>query len=193
MWNLCAPTMCPQKAGQPYFPGGCRVPALRCFSKRRNFEKVSVNVVPDISGLRLNFILEPGLTIWVRLIFKKSQKSVSLYPPAASCEYAGRRSLRPGARFQWRKQPWCNFFITTGIFVRKFTLSRTSRRFESVSEYYLHRANGPASPHWNGRTGKVRPTMSKHGCCINYALWRQADRALCSNLAKTYTPERMKA
>jgi len=94
MWNLCAP-MCRRKRAS-LIPRRLSSPALRCFSKEETSKKVSVNVVPDISGLRLNFILEPAYYLGT-VDFKKSQKR-SLYPPAASCEYAGRRSLRPGAR-----------------------------------------------------------------------------------------------
>ncbi len=48
-----------QKAGQPYSQEAVES-SIAVLQQRGNFEKVSVNVVPDISGLRLNFILEPA-------------------------------------------------------------------------------------------------------------------------------------
>src|ERR1700680_417736 len=48
-----------QKAGQAYSQADVetRISALQVAG---GFEKVTVNVIPDISGLRLNFILEPA-------------------------------------------------------------------------------------------------------------------------------------
>jgi outer membrane protein insertion porin family len=37
--------------------------SISALQKQGNFEKVTVNVVPDISGLRLNFILEPAYSL----------------------------------------------------------------------------------------------------------------------------------
>src|SRR5277367_1749128 len=48
-----------QQAGEPY--SEARVEAsISALQEKWHFEKVTVNVVPDISGLRLNFILEPA-------------------------------------------------------------------------------------------------------------------------------------
>ena len=48
-----------QKVGQPYSQAAVEasIPALQ---RAGGFEKVTVNVIPDIAGLRLNFILEPA-------------------------------------------------------------------------------------------------------------------------------------
>ncbi len=48
-----------QKSGEPYSEEKVEasIPALE---RQGSFEKVTVNVIPDISGLRLNFILEPA-------------------------------------------------------------------------------------------------------------------------------------
>ncbi len=48
-----------QKAGQPYSQANIEA-SIAELQRVGGFEKVTVNVVPDISGLRLNFILEPA-------------------------------------------------------------------------------------------------------------------------------------
>jgi outer membrane protein insertion porin family len=48
-----------QKAGQPYSQANV-LASISALQKAGGFEKVTVNVIPDISGLRLNFILEPA-------------------------------------------------------------------------------------------------------------------------------------
>lgn len=48
-----------QKAGQPYSQADVQA-SISALQVAGGFEKVTVNVIPDISGLRLNFILEPA-------------------------------------------------------------------------------------------------------------------------------------
>jgi outer membrane protein assembly factor BamA len=48
-----------QKAGQPYSEKDVEA-SIDALQKAGHFEKVMVNVIPDISGLRLNFVLEPA-------------------------------------------------------------------------------------------------------------------------------------
>src|ERR1700735_1174136 len=48
-----------QKAGQPYSQADVEA-SISALQVAGGFEKVTVNVIPDISGLRLNFILEPA-------------------------------------------------------------------------------------------------------------------------------------
>lgn len=48
-----------QKAGEPYSEAKVEESAA-ALQKAGNFEKVEVNVVPEIHGLRLNFVLEPA-------------------------------------------------------------------------------------------------------------------------------------
>src|SRR5580704_5267645 len=48
-----------QKAGKPYSQADVE-PSISALQVAGGFEKVTVNVIPDISGLRLNFILEPA-------------------------------------------------------------------------------------------------------------------------------------
>ncbi|MFZ0321557.1 MAG: POTRA domain-containing protein [Candidatus Sulfotelmatobacter sp.] len=53
-----------QQAGQPY--DETKVEAtISALRQQGGFEKVAVNVIPDISGLRLNFILEPAYYLGV--------------------------------------------------------------------------------------------------------------------------------
>lgn len=48
-----------QKAGEPYSQQKVEA-SIEALQKDGNFPKVSVNVVPDLAGLRLNFLLEPA-------------------------------------------------------------------------------------------------------------------------------------
>ncbi|MGA3347507.1 MAG: POTRA domain-containing protein [Candidatus Sulfotelmatobacter sp.] len=48
-----------QKAGQPYAQADVQA-SIDALQREGKFEKVEVNVIPEISGLRLNFILEPA-------------------------------------------------------------------------------------------------------------------------------------
>lgn len=48
-----------QQVGEPYAQAKVEA-SISALQKQGNFDKVTVNVVPDISGLRLNFILEPA-------------------------------------------------------------------------------------------------------------------------------------
>jgi outer membrane protein insertion porin family len=48
-----------QKAGQPYSQGKVQE-SIEALKATGNFPKVEVNVVPDLTGLRLNFLLEPA-------------------------------------------------------------------------------------------------------------------------------------
>jgi outer membrane protein insertion porin family len=48
-----------QKAGQPYSQAAVEA-SISALQRAGGFEKVTVNVIPDVSGLRLNFILEPA-------------------------------------------------------------------------------------------------------------------------------------
>jgi outer membrane protein insertion porin family len=48
-----------QKAGQPYSQANV-LASISALQKAGGFEKVTVNVIQDISGLRLNFVLEPA-------------------------------------------------------------------------------------------------------------------------------------
>jgi outer membrane protein assembly factor BamA len=48
-----------QKAGQPYSQEDV-LATLSALEKAGGFQKVTVNVIPDVTGLRLNFILEPA-------------------------------------------------------------------------------------------------------------------------------------
>jgi outer membrane protein assembly factor BamA len=48
-----------QKAGQPYSQEDV-LATLSALEKAGGFQKVTVNVIPDVNGLRLNFILEPA-------------------------------------------------------------------------------------------------------------------------------------
>jgi outer membrane protein assembly factor BamA len=48
-----------QKPGQPYSPADVEA-TISALQRVGGFEKVTVDVIPDISGLRLNFILEPA-------------------------------------------------------------------------------------------------------------------------------------
>jgi outer membrane protein insertion porin family len=48
-----------QKAGQPYSEANVQA-SVSALQHAGGFEKVTVDVIPDISGLRLNFILEPA-------------------------------------------------------------------------------------------------------------------------------------
>ena len=48
-----------QKAGKPYSQADVEA-SISALQVAGGFEKVTVNVIPDISGLRLNFILEPA-------------------------------------------------------------------------------------------------------------------------------------
>ncbi len=48
-----------QKAGQPYSQAEVEA-SIASLQTAGHFEKVTVNVIPDVSGLRLNFILEPA-------------------------------------------------------------------------------------------------------------------------------------
>src|SRR5947209_20621829 len=53
-----------QKPGEPYSQGKVEA-SLSALREKGGFPKVEVNVVPDISGLRLNFLLEPAYFIGV--------------------------------------------------------------------------------------------------------------------------------
>ncbi|MFZ0295592.1 MAG: hypothetical protein WAL52_18425, partial [Candidatus Sulfotelmatobacter sp.] len=48
-----------QKVGQPYSQAAVES-SIVALQRAGGFERVTVNVIPDIAGLRLNFILEPG-------------------------------------------------------------------------------------------------------------------------------------
>ncbi len=48
-----------QKAGQPYSQANVEA-SITALERTGQFPKVQVNVVPDLSGLRLNFLLEPA-------------------------------------------------------------------------------------------------------------------------------------
>ncbi len=53
-----------QKPGQPYSQEKV-LASIDALQKTGQFEKVTVNVIPDIAGLRLNFILEPAYYLGV--------------------------------------------------------------------------------------------------------------------------------
>jgi len=53
-----------QKAGEPYSESKVQA-TIAALEKNGGFPKVEVNVTPDISGLRLNFILEPAYYLGV--------------------------------------------------------------------------------------------------------------------------------
>src|SRR5579862_2719529 len=53
-----------QKAGEPYSQQKVEA-SIEALQKAGGFPKVSVNVVPDIQGLRLNFLLEPAYFIGI--------------------------------------------------------------------------------------------------------------------------------
>jgi outer membrane protein assembly factor BamA len=53
-----------QNAGEPYSQSKIEA-SIVALEKRGDFPKVTVNVVPDVSGLRLNFLLEPAYYIGV--------------------------------------------------------------------------------------------------------------------------------
>src|ERR1700734_4207404 len=48
-----------QKVGQPYSQAAVQA-SISALQRAGGFDKVTVNVIPDIAGLRLNFILEPA-------------------------------------------------------------------------------------------------------------------------------------
>lgn len=48
-----------QKVGQPYYQAAVQA-SISALQRAGGFDKVTVNVIPDIAGLRLNFILEPA-------------------------------------------------------------------------------------------------------------------------------------
>ena len=48
-----------QKPGEPYSEANVEA-SIAALQRQGGFEKVTVNVIPDVSGLRLNFILEPA-------------------------------------------------------------------------------------------------------------------------------------
>jgi outer membrane protein insertion porin family len=52
-------TLIEQKAGQPYSQANVDA-SIAALERTGQFPKVQVNVVPDLSGLRLNFLLEPA-------------------------------------------------------------------------------------------------------------------------------------
>jgi outer membrane protein assembly factor BamA len=64
-----------QKAGQPYSQANVEA-SIEALQKAGGFKKVTVNVIPDISGLRLNFILEPAYYLGV-VSFEGVTKSFS--------------------------------------------------------------------------------------------------------------------
>lgn len=53
-----------QQAGAPYSEAKVEA-SISALQEKGGFEKVTVGVVPDISGLRLNFILEPAYYLGV--------------------------------------------------------------------------------------------------------------------------------
>jgi outer membrane protein assembly factor BamA len=53
-----------QKAGQPYSQADVQA-SIAALQHVGGFEKVTVDVIPDISGLRLNFILEPAYSLGI--------------------------------------------------------------------------------------------------------------------------------
>jgi outer membrane protein insertion porin family len=67
-------TVLAQKAGAPYSEAG--VEASVAALKAEGFDKVTVNVVPEISGLRLDFILEPAYYLGI-IGFQGATKSFS--------------------------------------------------------------------------------------------------------------------
>jgi outer membrane protein insertion porin family len=64
-----------QKAGQPYSQADVQA-SIAALERAGGFEKVTVDVIPDISGLRLNFILEPAYYLGV-VDFQGVPKSLS--------------------------------------------------------------------------------------------------------------------
>ncbi len=64
-----------QKVGQPYSQADVQT-SIAALQRAGGFEKVTVDVIPDISGLRLNFILEPAYYLGV-VDFQGVPKSLS--------------------------------------------------------------------------------------------------------------------
>ncbi len=51
-----------QQAGTPYSEAKVEA-SISALQEKGGFEKVTVGVIPDVSGLRLNFILEPAYVV----------------------------------------------------------------------------------------------------------------------------------
>src|SRR5271166_1320554 len=64
-----------QQVGEPYSQAKVEA-SISALQRQGNFEKVALNVVPDISGLRLNFILEPAYYLGM-VNFQGADKSFS--------------------------------------------------------------------------------------------------------------------
>ncbi len=64
-----------QKAGQPYSQTKVEA-SIAALKKSGQFPKVEVNVVPDVSGLRLNFLLEPSYYLGM-ITFPGAEKEFS--------------------------------------------------------------------------------------------------------------------
>jgi outer membrane protein insertion porin family len=102
-----------QQVGEPYSQAKIEA-SISALQERGNFEKVTVNLVPDISGLRLNFILEPAYYLGM-VNFKGADKFFS-YTRLLQAVNLQEEDPYDQARIPIAKTALLNFLTRNGYF-----------------------------------------------------------------------------
>jgi outer membrane protein insertion porin family len=102
-----------QKVGQPYSEANVKA-SIAALETNGNFEKVTVDVIPETSGLRLNFILEPAYYLGV-IEFPEAAKYFSYTRLLQVTNFADQDPYDPG-RLAVAEQALQNFLQRNGYF-----------------------------------------------------------------------------
>jgi outer membrane protein insertion porin family len=102
-----------QKVGQPYSEANVKA-SIVALETNGNFEKVTVDVIPETSGLRLNFILEPAYYLGV-IEFPEAAKYFSYTRLLQVTNFADQDPYDPG-RLAVAEQALQNFLQRNGYF-----------------------------------------------------------------------------
>lgn len=178
-----------QKAGQPYSQADVQA-SISALRRAGGFEKVGVNVIPDISGVRLNFILEPAyylglvdyqdlakLFSYTRLLQVTDLQAQDPYDQARIpvAEAALLQFLQHNGYFLAQVHSEVRIDDTNQLVNIAFTVHTGKQARISTIE-----VNGPAGPEQTWLLHKMRSLRAR----ITGALLKPG---------KPYTPERIKA
>ena len=134
-----------QKVGQPYSQAAVQA-SISALQRAGGFEKVTVNVIPDIAGLRLNFILEPAYYLGI-IDFQRLAK---LFSYTRLLQVANLQTQDPydQARIPVAEAALSQFLQQNGYFQAQVHSEATNRRRKPVSERYFYCSDRQTSPHW---------------------------------------------
>ena len=119
--------------------------SISALQEKGGFEKVTVNVIPDVSGLRLNFLLEPAYYLGM-IDFQGVTKTFSYTRLLQTVNLLDEDPYDP-ARIPPAKAALLQFLQHNGYFQAQGGRCIADRRCPPVGEYRFFRGHGKAGPH----------------------------------------------